>query len=182
MTLPSGWVFIVACVLLRLIEGIGSAMFTTAMFSLLQQLYPDNVGLMMVNCWKIKHSHKLLLWSVLSVLTMQIWSLCISYTGIGGSWIRPRLLDRTYNGWIVIYSYVYSSPLPTYVHAHMCIPLLFTLTLCGDGRMKNIIIIWSEVVNSLIPIGWWVHSPISGCGWNVPSLHSTDLSASSSCK
>ena len=52
--LPSGWVFIVVCALLRSIEGTGTAMFLTALFSLLPQLYPNHMGIMTVRTHCVK--------------------------------------------------------------------------------------------------------------------------------
>ena len=46
--LPSGWPFVFVCAVLRFMEGIGIALFSTGAFYLLVQLYPDSVGLMMV--------------------------------------------------------------------------------------------------------------------------------------
>ena len=46
--LPSGWPFVFMCAVLRFMEGIGIALFSTGAFYLLVQLYPDSVGLMMV--------------------------------------------------------------------------------------------------------------------------------------
>lgn len=42
--LPSNWVFVLFCVLLRVTEGIGSALFITATFTLLPVLYPKSTG------------------------------------------------------------------------------------------------------------------------------------------
>ena len=42
--LPSGWVFIIMCIVLRLIEGVGSALFMTGALAIVPQLYPDSVG------------------------------------------------------------------------------------------------------------------------------------------
>lgn len=47
--LPSGWIFILFCVLLRMTEGVGSAMLFTAVFTLLPEYYPSKVGTIMVN-------------------------------------------------------------------------------------------------------------------------------------
>jgi len=55
--MPSGWVFILFCVLLRMTEGVGSAMLTTAAFALLPELFPNHVGTLMV-CTSLS-----LLWS-----------------------------------------------------------------------------------------------------------------------
>lgn len=44
MLIPVNWVFVVACVLLRAFEGIASAMFITATFSVLPRLYSKSVG------------------------------------------------------------------------------------------------------------------------------------------
>jgi hypothetical protein len=46
--LPSGWVFILFCVLLRMTEGVGSAMYFTAAFTLVPQFYPTRVSTVMV--------------------------------------------------------------------------------------------------------------------------------------
>ena len=47
--LPPGWVFILFCTLLRMTEGAGSAMFFTAVFTLLPEYYPSRVGTVLVN-------------------------------------------------------------------------------------------------------------------------------------
>lgn len=47
--LPSGWVFILFCVLLRMTEGVGSAMYFTATFTLVPEFYPTKVSTVMVN-------------------------------------------------------------------------------------------------------------------------------------
>ena len=46
--LPSGWVFILFCVLLRMTEGVGSAMYFTATFTLVPEFYPNRVSTIMV--------------------------------------------------------------------------------------------------------------------------------------
>lgn len=40
--------FLVFCLLLRITEGVGSAMFFTAVYALLPDTFPDNVGTLMV--------------------------------------------------------------------------------------------------------------------------------------
>ena len=52
--MPSGLVFIILAVLLRMTEGVGWAMFTTSMLSTLAQLFPTHVALMSV--WKLYYS------------------------------------------------------------------------------------------------------------------------------
>ena len=47
--LPSGWIFIMMCILLRLIEGIGSALFMTGALAIVPQLYPDSIGRVIVS-------------------------------------------------------------------------------------------------------------------------------------
>ena len=42
--LPSNWIFVLFCVLLRVTEGTGSALFITATFTLLPVLYPKSTG------------------------------------------------------------------------------------------------------------------------------------------
>lgn len=46
--LPSGWPFIVVCVTLRFIEGVGTALFLTAGYTLITQLYPQSTGFIVV--------------------------------------------------------------------------------------------------------------------------------------
>ena len=46
--LPSGWPFIVVCIALRFIEGVGTALFNTAGYTLIIQLFPQYMGLLMV--------------------------------------------------------------------------------------------------------------------------------------
>ena len=46
--MPSGWVFILFCILLRMTEGVGSAMLSTAAFSLLPELFPNHLATVMV--------------------------------------------------------------------------------------------------------------------------------------
>ena len=47
--LPSNWVFVLYCVLLRMTEGVGSAMFVTATFTVLPVLFPKSVATIMVS-------------------------------------------------------------------------------------------------------------------------------------
>ena len=47
--MPSGWVFILFCILLRMTEGVGSAMLSTASFSLLPELFPNRLATVMVH-------------------------------------------------------------------------------------------------------------------------------------
>lgn len=47
-SMPSGWIFITFCILLRSAEGVGAAMFITAAFTLLPQMFPSRVGFLMV--------------------------------------------------------------------------------------------------------------------------------------
>ena len=47
--MPSGWIFAFFGILLRMTEGVGLAMFITASFTLLPELYPTRVGLVKVN-------------------------------------------------------------------------------------------------------------------------------------
>jgi len=42
--MPSGWIFILFGVLLRMMEGVGFAMFDTATYALLAELFPNNVA------------------------------------------------------------------------------------------------------------------------------------------
>ena len=51
--LPSGWIFITLCIILRSAEGIGTALFITAFFTLVSILYPHSVGTLMVCAMKI---------------------------------------------------------------------------------------------------------------------------------
>ena len=46
--LPSGWPFIVMCIVLRFIEGVGNALFNTAGNTLIIQLFPESIGLLAV--------------------------------------------------------------------------------------------------------------------------------------
>ena len=46
--MPSGWIFALFGTLLRMTEGVGLAMFITASFTLLPELYPTRVGLVKV--------------------------------------------------------------------------------------------------------------------------------------
>jgi hypothetical protein len=48
INLPSGWPFIVVCVALRFIEGVGTALFLTAGYTLITQLYPKSTGFIVV--------------------------------------------------------------------------------------------------------------------------------------
>ena len=47
--MPSGWLFIMMCTLLRLIEGVGSALFLTGSLAIIPQLYPNSVGFVSVS-------------------------------------------------------------------------------------------------------------------------------------
>ena len=46
--IPSTWGFILACILLRVAEGAGTAMFCTATYSSLPKLFPNSVSFLMV--------------------------------------------------------------------------------------------------------------------------------------
>ena len=46
---PSGWIFIILCILLRMAEGVGSALFGTALITLIPILYPKSVGTLVVS-------------------------------------------------------------------------------------------------------------------------------------
>lgn len=46
--MPSEWIFALFGILMRMIEGVGLAMFITASFTLLPKLYPTRVGLVKV--------------------------------------------------------------------------------------------------------------------------------------
>ena len=46
--LPAGWLFIVVAIILRISEGIGSALATTAALSLIPILHPDRISTLMV--------------------------------------------------------------------------------------------------------------------------------------
>ena len=46
--IPSVWGFILFCLLLRVLEGVGVAMFTTATFATFAKFFPDSVGTLMV--------------------------------------------------------------------------------------------------------------------------------------
>ena len=63
--LPSGWVFIIMCIVLRLIEGVGSALFMTGALAIVPQLYPDSVG-------RVTVSNNLLLCNQLFLCTKSI--------------------------------------------------------------------------------------------------------------
>ena len=45
---PVNWVFILICVILRLIEGVGTAFVGTSIFSTLPYFFPKSVGTLMV--------------------------------------------------------------------------------------------------------------------------------------
>lgn len=47
--MPSGWIFIVSAILMRITEGIGWSMCTTITFSLLTQMFPNHVGTAVVS-------------------------------------------------------------------------------------------------------------------------------------
>ena len=46
---PTEWGFTVTCVALRLCEGVGTAILTTAIFSTFPHLYPKSVGTLVVS-------------------------------------------------------------------------------------------------------------------------------------
>ena len=46
--LPANWVFVVICIVLRMTEGIGSAMFITAAFTVAPLLFPNSVATIVV--------------------------------------------------------------------------------------------------------------------------------------
>ena len=50
--LPAGWIFIVFAIILRLAEGVGTALATTPTLALIPGLYPERVSTVMVslNC------------------------------------------------------------------------------------------------------------------------------------
>ena len=41
------------CIVLRIIEGVATALFTTAGYTLLTELYPDSTGFIVVYNWSI---------------------------------------------------------------------------------------------------------------------------------
>ena len=45
---PVNWVFILICVILRLLEGVGTALVGTSIFSALPYFFPKSVGTLMV--------------------------------------------------------------------------------------------------------------------------------------
>ena len=47
-SIPPTWGFVVVCFLLRSIEGVGTAMFFTAVFSTFPKLFPGSVSILMV--------------------------------------------------------------------------------------------------------------------------------------
>ncbi len=47
--LSPGWMFIVYCVLLRMTEGVGSALYMTSTFTILPILYPTQIGMITVS-------------------------------------------------------------------------------------------------------------------------------------
>ena len=57
--MPSGWIFALFGILLRMTEGVGLAMFITASFTLLPELYPTRVGL--VKVYLLVSNHKSLI-------------------------------------------------------------------------------------------------------------------------
>ena len=56
--LSAGWVFIVYCVLLRMVEGIGTAMYITATFTILPLLFPKHVGTSTVSDVLVYNFHR----------------------------------------------------------------------------------------------------------------------------
>lgn len=55
--MPSGWPFISSAILLRLIEGVGWSMYSTAAYTLLTQLFPTRVGTVTVCAFFIDLVH-----------------------------------------------------------------------------------------------------------------------------
>ena len=56
--LPPGWPFIVVCSVLRFTEGVGTALYNTAAYTLVNKLYPESVGFIMVRkyiLWILRH-------------------------------------------------------------------------------------------------------------------------------
>ena len=47
--LPSGWVFVIVCTMLRFTQGIGSAFFYTTAYAMVAKLYPDSIGFVIVS-------------------------------------------------------------------------------------------------------------------------------------
>ncbi len=52
--LPSGWIFIIVCVLFRVTEGVGTAMFFTATFATYPKLFPESIGTVVVRNYRSK--------------------------------------------------------------------------------------------------------------------------------
>ena len=48
LEIPSTWGFILTCMLLRIAEGVGTALFFTGTFSTFPKLFPNSVSLLMV--------------------------------------------------------------------------------------------------------------------------------------
>ncbi len=53
--LPANWVFVVICVLLRIVEGIGTALLFTVTFTVLPILFPNSVATLMVHTGALVH-------------------------------------------------------------------------------------------------------------------------------
>ena len=47
--LPFGWPYLVVCLVLRFTEGVGTALYSTAAYTLVNKLYPESVGFVMVS-------------------------------------------------------------------------------------------------------------------------------------
>lgn len=51
LLIPSTWGFVVVATSLRLTCGVGAAMFVTASFALIPQLFPKHISTLMVSAW-----------------------------------------------------------------------------------------------------------------------------------
>ena len=67
--MPSGLVFIIFAILLRMTEGVGWSMCTTTTFSLLAQLFPTRVGT--VTVWKPSLNRQDHIWQLIGFLSHQ---------------------------------------------------------------------------------------------------------------
>ena len=53
--IPSKWIFFLASLLIRIIQGVGAALFYTASFAMIPILYPDRLGTVFVRIASVQN-------------------------------------------------------------------------------------------------------------------------------
>ena len=68
--IPNEWSFVLSCIVLRLLEGLGTAVLNTAIFSTFPKLFPKSVATLVVTQQKVQHLirvHNLIILSKLGI-------------------------------------------------------------------------------------------------------------------